>query len=740
MKGPLHQRFRISRRRRTIAVLLAVALLVGLINPTASGTPNPAGPAKEGRPAPQSYPQVPVDAAAEQPAPTVDAGPAQEPPTRAPGGRYTVGLPDAAEGFVEAGDSGIEVAATESAAAPDQQIAVQVLDPAAAAAVGAPGLALRVTAPDTTDVTIKVPDDLVQDVIGADFDSRVVWSVAPIGAPISGAEPVATTDTTTSDADGTRPATQLKAQASPAGAIVMAMSGTTASDGTGSFGATALSPSSSWQMSGNTGSFTWTYPITAPPAPAGPAPNVALAYDSGSVDGRTGSTNNQTSVLGEGWDLAGGGFVERSYGSCHQDGQPSSGDLCWSSDNATVSFAGHSGTLVKDGGGIWRLQIDDGTKVERLTGAINGDNDGEYWKFTTVDGTQYFFGRNRLPGWVSGKPETGSVWTVPVFGNQAGEPCNTGTFATSSCTQAWRWNLDQVIDPHGNTETFYYDKQQNAYLVNGTTKTNYDMGGYLTRIDYAMRTGSEYDNAPARVVFDNTDRCESTTNCTQGNTGNWPDVPWDLYCLTTACTGKINPSFFVTKKLAAIRTQTYNGSSYVDVDKWDFTHTFPATGDGTSRSLWLAAIARTGYAGGTSLTVPSVTFSGTALQNRVWATDGLAPLMKYRINAITSETGATTAITYAPIECTPSNLPAAPESNDKRCFPQRWVPPAPGPQTERLDYFHKYVVTAVSINPGPNSGSPVETTNYDYLGTPAWKYTNQPSVPADKRTWSDYAG
>jgi hypothetical protein len=25
-----------------------------------------------------------------------------------------------------------------------------------------------------------------------------------------------------------------------------------------------------------------------------------------------------------------------------------------------------------------------------------GDEDGEYWKLTTSDGTQYFFGRNRV--------------------------------------------------------------------------------------------------------------------------------------------------------------------------------------------------------------------------------------------------------------------------------------------------------------------------------------------------------
>ena len=89
------------------------------------------------------------------------------------------------------------------------------------------------------------------------------------------------------------------------------------------------------------------------------------------------------------------------------------------------------------------------------TGAVNGDNDGEWWVVTTADGTQYWFGRNRLPGWTSGAT-TNSTLTEPVFGNNANEPCHAATFAASFCTQAWRWNLDYVVDPHGNTMSFWY--------------------------------------------------------------------------------------------------------------------------------------------------------------------------------------------------------------------------------------------------------------------------------------------
>ncbi|MEV5785946.1 hypothetical protein AB0L42_33870 [Streptomyces sp. NPDC052287] len=45
--------------------------------------------------------------------------------------------------------------------------------------------------------------------------------------------------------------------------------------------------------------------MSVPPAAAGPAPSVSLSYDSGSIDGRTASTNNQGSQASEGVDLSG---------------------------------------------------------------------------------------------------------------------------------------------------------------------------------------------------------------------------------------------------------------------------------------------------------------------------------------------------------------------------------------------------------------------------------------------------
>src|SRR5690606_31788936 len=127
------------------------------------------------------------------------------------------------------------------------------------------------------------------------------------------------------------------------------------------------------------------------------------------------------------------------------------GDQCWVSDNATLSLNGQATELVKDGTNTFRMVTDDGTRIQRLTDTSlgNGDDNGEYWKVTTPDGTQYFFGRHRRHAFPEDQAATNSTWTVPVYGNHPGEPCHAATFSNSWCRQAWRWNLDYVVDPHG---------------------------------------------------------------------------------------------------------------------------------------------------------------------------------------------------------------------------------------------------------------------------------------------------
>lgn len=191
----------------------------------------------------------------------------------------------------------------------------------------------------------------------------------------------------------------------------------------GDYKATSLAPSATWSTNLNTGDFTWSYDMPVPDVPGDLVPEVGLDYASGTIDGRTSTTNNQGSWAGDGFDLS-SGFIERRYRPCWEEGEKNAdgskpGDLCWSYDNAYLSFSGKGGELVPAGGDEFKLKQDDGTRITRLTGADrgNGDNDGEYWRVITPDGTRYYFGYHRLPGWTDGKATTDSTWTVPVFGN-----------------------------------------------------------------------------------------------------------------------------------------------------------------------------------------------------------------------------------------------------------------------------------------------------------------------------------
>jgi len=651
-------------------------------------------------------------------------------------------------------------------------VTASVVDESTAAARGLQGLVLELSAPTGSPtgapVAVQIPSEYLESQFGADYGDRVRWVQVPAtGKKVALKNAVTVPSSTSKDSVTATPTLQRSS------VMMAAVATATSSTGTGSFTATPLKAAGAWDVSTQTGDFNWTYPLMAPAPPAGPAPDIGLVYDSQMVDGETGSTNNQPSAVGAGWTATGSGFIERSYTTCALDAGPSgpkkdSGDLCWSGENATLALGGHSGKLVRDSTtGAWRLADDDGSRIEKLAGtaagcAPNGTYDTSCWRLTTTDGTQFWFGRHQLPGWSSGKPVTNSAWTVPVFGNDAGEPCNAAAFIDSSCMQGWRWNLDYVVDVHGNAEAFYYHAETNKYAqyTTGAAKnTTYTRGGQLDRIEYGLTASTVYAAAAAtnRVVFgyDEYGRCSDTTRatCTKlpisaaatapVTPSAYPDVPFDQLC-TGTCTGKVSPTFFTNGMLNTVTTQYRSGTSYTNVDSWKLGHSFPSPGDGTNPVLWLTDIVRTGYSGTTTLAEPPTTFVGVPMQNRVWAVDGLAPLVKYRISSITNSAGAVTSINYSAKDCTPteaSTLLAAVQTNERRCFPQWWSPEMVPAQAPKLDLFHKYVVTSVIDDPKTGGGNDApRETYYAYTGRPGWKYDDSPTTPANRRTWSRFAG
>ncbi|MFC1416584.1 RHS repeat-associated core domain-containing protein [Streptacidiphilus sp. N8-3] len=688
------------------------------------------------------------------------AAPTDAPSTAA--GRVRAGkLPVWVTPVAAAGRSGAKAAAKGAAPTPTAtpgKVAVRMLDHATALKSGVNGLLFTAAATaGGGEAGIAVDYAAFKGAYGGDWSDRLRLVRLPACAlttPTVAACQRQTPLASTNDPVSAQVSTQVTLAAAPAATGTAARSAAVAGSaaapmvialtssptgGVGDFSATPLTPSGSWTAGGSSGDFTYSYPVTMPPAAGGLVPSVALSYDSQSVDGRLASTQNQASWVGDGWDYQ-PGSITRSYLACSDDPTqtaPAVDDECWDGQILHVAFGSTSGDIVADASTLtgWRMSNDDGEKVELLTDGNNGTYDGDYWKITTTDGTQYFFGLNRLPGWTTGKATTNSAWTVPVYGAHKGDPCYNATFASASCSQAWQWNLDYVVDPRGNAMAYYYDTETNYYGAdNKTTGVPYVRAGNLDHIDYGFTSGNAYSaSAPQRVQFTVGDRCVAATcDPIAGHTADWPDVPYDLNCDSGASCSNHTPSFWTTKRLASIATEIYQSGAYHAVDSYALTQTMPSPGDGTAKTLWLSQLVHTGSDGTTG--TPAVTFAGAPMANRYNIGDGYPDLVRYRLTGITTETGDQIAVTYSDSSCTPG---VAQSANTSRCFPVYWGPP--GQATPILDWFNKYLVTSVTDNDS-TGGSAALVTSYVYQGNPGWHYDDNEVVKPKNRTWGQWRG
>lgn len=614
---------------------------------------------------------------------------------------------------------------------------------------GVDGLLLRLDRLDSGGrgaMSVAVDTTPFRDAYGADYASRLRLVTLPACAlttPDLAACRTRTPLASTNDARTGRVSGSVEAPTGGATLVVAATS--TPSGGGGDFAATSLQASGSWQAGGSNGGFEWSYPIALPSVPGGLSPQVSLSYASQSVDGLTSATNTQASWIGDGWDYQ-PGFIERSYQSCQQNpaGATRTGDSCWSSKNmVTLSLNGQSSTLVRDDTtGEWHPQDDNAENVQLLTGAPNGAYSGEHWVVTDAQGVKYYFGQNQLPGYASGDATTNSVWTEPVFATATGQPCYNSTFASSYCANmAYRWNLDYVVDPHSDAVSYFYKGLSGVYARdNGSTaNATYTRGGYLVRAQYGQRAGQVYSTKPAaQVLFGVTGRCNQTTcdpaTLSSTTAKNWPDVPYDLHCVSGSACSQTSPSFWTEYRLSTIATQALVGTTEQNVDSWALSASFPATGDATAPAMWLDSISRTGQAG-TGITLPPVTFTGQLLANRVNLTEGYEPITRRRLQKITTETGEQIGVDYSSAACA-SGTPGDPSANTTLCYPEYWTPV--GQPNPILDWFNKYVVTDVSEQDETAGGLPVKT-HYAYQ-SPAWHRDDGPLTPTANRTWNQWRG
>lgn len=404
---------------------------------------------------------------------------------------------------------------------------------------------------------------------------------------------------------------------------------------------------------------------------AGNGPDLSLQYEASSVDGQGQWSNNQSSVVGAGWDLS-SGFIERRYRRCYVDNfyddntaeliwtaeeKGIGGEaLCWESPDQTdedtstndnsqselvLSAGGRSAQIVKDrnAGGGWKTVPDFGWKIEQVAG---GADSQPYWKVTSQDGTVWRFGYTK-----------GAQWQVPYVGNDSGEPCYDRFLNKDippTCTGVWRWNLDQELDSNENVIDYSYNRETNYFCLPSCAHElyrvlPYDRGGTLARVQWGHNTQVPGSVPTARTTFTTADR-------------GGVDVPTDLQCAQAAGCTNSALAFYSTRKLTTVQTESLNptSGSWDPVDRLDLTQTWiyqrTDFGPADDPVLWLDKVQQTGQAASPSIMLPSLDFDAVMLAGKMdydsmsdW-TDLLSWRMVPRIAAIANGMGGRTEVSY----------------------------------------------------------------------------------------------
>jgi RHS repeat-associated protein len=183
------------------------------------------------------------------------------------------------------------------------------------------------------------------------------------------------------------------------------------------------------------GSASLSYPIETPPGRNGIGPHLNLTYDSDRV--------NTNGWLGVGWDLRISSIeVDTRFGVSRYDGTE-----VYTLDGAMLAPTGTAGTYIR--------------RVESSFDLITrqGNDPTSYsWTVTDKSGTVYTYGtvaNSRLANPRSGQPGFGNIF---------------------------RWYLEKVQDPYGNTMTITY--QHDASLLPPSAPTENGDEVYLASIDY----------------------------------------------------------------------------------------------------------------------------------------------------------------------------------------------------------------------------------------------------------------
>ena len=621
-------------------------------------------------------------------------------------------------------------------------LGVEVFDRATAQRIGASGFVFKVSGDRALPVQLSIDYSGFANAYGAGYADRLRVVALPecaLAQPRPADCAIAVTPLPARNDDSAQTLVVDVQDVSKTGifAVISAVGGDQ-----GTSAATPLSLSSSWQVAPGSGAFTYSYPIDVPAPAAGTAPSVSLGYSSAGIDGLTLARNTQAPATGGGWSDFGNAFIERRYEPCIRN-FPYTSDLCWMTDNATISLAGVSGPLIPVNAAHteWRAQSDPGWKIERLIGAsYTSIYERQYWKATGPDGTQYFFGYGHMPG-----QQTRSILAVNVIADNEGEPCDVPGPDVGSCDQGWRWYLDRVVDPDGNTQSLVYERQENWFAAIGgypghIANSRYDRAAMLTAIYYGGR-GWDASTYAARVTFGLEWRCTylvaACPPATAGHSG-FPDVATDLICAKDRACSVYAPAFFNARRYSHVRTEVKVGSAWMPVAQHNIIHSFGDGLNGVARKLQLEELQHAGIAFGKLNAYPTTKFDYVYHDNRVDHGGNVTKAMRHnRVNKITNPFGGVITVTYFRNRGCSSTYNPYPrwDLNDRDCFPQSIRDGG----SLRTGVFNKHLVQQVVESAGV--GSPAVTTTYSYEGTPAWGFDSGAfSRDEDETGWSVWRG
>lgn len=797
----LHFRFQVGvgavRKRRRLVVLGATkALIVGFLSAVvfvpeaALALPSGDQPSVPGR-TPGAAIEQPEERGTTAPPKTVwpEKGVATVAVPGAGASRRSVKPSGAEESVVAVRAANVSTAVTGRQTGAPAQVRVEVLDRRQIEPFGGLGIGLRVARNDggQTSAPVEAMIDYsgFGHAYGGSFGDRLRLVKLPpcavstperpgcaTGEPVPGQRNDTATGTVTAVVEAAPQIAQISGMAALAAPAVYALVSGSSSDA-GDYRASPTNPSGKWDVSLGSGAFTYQVPIEVPKPPTGVAPELALTYNSQSIDGRTSASNNQASWVGMGWDLN-VGAIERKYRNCTQDGHPGFGDLCWDSPNSagdpngavyTVVIGGVTSELIQDdtGTGSFRIKDDPAWRVQKMNGGFGSDNTDEYWVLTKQDGTRYYFGWGRTErlNLDNVREKTNSVLTVPVVGDDAGEPCHASF--PSPCRQAWRWSLDRVVTPNEVENSYFYNKETNYYrsVAAEDKARGYDAGSYLSRIDYGWSSQISGAQLPAMIDFQHVNRCvermaeKDPLNTTPPNCPSidaepesYPDVPVDLICDGPedgeSCAGKTYyPTFFQRDVLwdINVHVRDTNTSGWDLVRQYQMKYALMNPSGAIGDQLWLDYIQRRGYSGD-DIDEPTINFNGEWQDNKV----GSGELNFRRVNKIFTETGSTVTATYGHAtddagsvdrQC-PETGGTSEANNAYECFWQKWTPEG---GTERTGWFKKFVTKRVQVDPGKaDDGAPSMITDYEYDGAPGWRFAADPLVDDEDESWSEWRG